>query len=69
MFDTTETVIPCGQCGGKTSKSLAWLKSHDHFVCGCGTRIDVDARELIRDLKKIDRAFDDLKRAVQKFGR
>ncbi len=29
---------PCGNCGKELGKSYAWMKSHDHFTCGCGAR-------------------------------
>jgi len=36
-----EIDVPCSNCGTKTRKSLAWLRSNDEFVCrSCGTIID-----------------------------
>lgn len=36
-----EIDVPCPNCGTKTRKSIAWLRSNDEFLCrNCGTIID-----------------------------
>ena len=31
---------------GTNRKTVEWLRSHTHFMCGCGTRVNLDAKEL-----------------------
>lgn len=36
-----EIDVPCSNCGTKTRKAVAWLRSNEEFVChSCGTIID-----------------------------
>lgn len=42
FLDDQEIEIPC-DCGHKTKKSIRWVKSYSSFVCGCGTKISLDA--------------------------
>jgi len=37
MNEDATVPIPCPTCGEKTEKSLGWLKTNDHFTCGCGS--------------------------------
>jgi hypothetical protein len=68
MFEKAEIPIPC-DCGRKTKKTVAWLKTHKDFTCGCGRRIEVDASQFNREMKKVDKAIDDFKRSLRRLGR
>jgi DNA-directed RNA polymerase subunit RPC12/RpoP len=61
MFDNQSIDIPCPGCGHKTRKTIAWLKSHRHYTCRCGSRIDLDTKKFVGPLKlaedQIARAF------------
>jgi hypothetical protein len=46
FFDSQVLAIACPGCGQKTRKTVEWLRSHTHFMCGCGTRVNLDAKEL-----------------------
>lgn len=69
MFDNAEIPIECANCGRKTKKTVAWLKNHTDFTCSCGTRITIDASQFIREMKKVDKSIDDLKRTLKRFGK
>ena len=69
MFEKAEFPIKCGKCGRVTKKTVAWLKHGTGFTCGCGTRIDVDANQFNREMRKVDKSIDDFKRALKRFGR
>lgn len=55
--------ISCTSCGKKTAKSIAWLKSHNVFVCGiCGSSFPIDRNQ-------ISTAIDKAAKALPKFGK
>jgi hypothetical protein len=62
MNEDATVPIPRPTCGEKTEKSLGWLKTNDHFTCGCGTVVRVNGEEFVR---QIESAIDDLKRKIQ----
>jgi hypothetical protein len=68
LFDNAELRVPCGNCSRETKKTVAWLKTHESFTCSCGTRTEIDARKFVRELQKVDKALDDLKRELERFG-
>ena len=52
-IDKNATIdIPCENCGRKTAKSLRWLETNNEFTCACGTVINVDGKQFVRDLEK-----------------
>jgi hypothetical protein len=53
FFDSQVLAIACLGCGQKTRKTVEWLWSHTHFMCGCGARVNLDAKELAPAPKKI----------------
>lgn len=69
MFEKAELPIQCSKCGRKTKKTVAWLKSNRSLTCGCGARVDIDASQFNRKMKKVDKAVDDFKRSLKRFGR
>jgi len=66
LFDSAEIDIPCPQCGHKTKKTVGWIKTHHHHVCGCGFRVDLDADELLAGLGQVGKTLDNLRRTVGK---
>lgn len=67
MFEKAELPIPCVNCGNKTKKTVAWLKSHKTFTCGCGAT--VDASPFVGSIKQANKAVDDFKRSLKRFKR
>lgn len=65
FFDTTTIPIPCSKCGRKTDKTIGWLKSHKKFSCVCGTVIEVESSQFLREMAKTDRAIVDFKRKLE----
>jgi hypothetical protein len=68
MFDNAELRIPCGSCSRETTKTVAWLKTLESFICACGTRTEIDARHFVRELRKVDKVLYDLNRQLERFG-
>ncbi len=69
ILDAGVIPIPCGHCGRKHRKSIGWLRTHTKIRCVCGTLINVKADQLKSEMKKVDRAFDQLKQTLKNFGR
>jgi hypothetical protein len=55
LDDDAAIPIPCPACGNKIEKTVSWLKSNDHVICDCGSRINVDANKVIAGLEKVER--------------
>lgn len=69
MFEKAEIPITCGHCGRQTKKTVSWLNSNRTLHCGCGARIDIDASQFSREMKKVEKAVDDFKRSIKRFSR
>jgi lysyl-tRNA synthetase class I len=63
MFDNAELSVPCSHCGQKTTQTVAWLKTRQRFSCACGAHTEIDARQFVEDLQKLNHAVEDLKRS------
>jgi hypothetical protein len=53
FFDSQVLAIACPGCRQNTRKTVEWLRSHTHFMCSCGARVNLDAKELTPAPKKI----------------
>lgn len=60
MFDQQTIEIPCSNCGKNTKKTVGWLKTNKSFVCHCGTTINLNASNLLRELKEAERSLNKL---------
>lgn len=70
MFEKAEIGIPCPKCSHKTNKTIAWIKSHDDFVCaGCGTTIVLEKKKLLAGLKEVDKSVAELKKTLGRLGK
>lgn len=70
MFETAEINIPCPGCGEKNPKTIAWIKTNDHFDCvGCGKSVRVESKDLLAGLKKVDDSVANLRKSMRKFGK
>ncbi len=62
-FDDQKMDVPCQKCGHKMPQTIATLKRNPLLTCShCGKQTQVKADDLKRELDKVDRALDDLKR-------
>jgi hypothetical protein len=69
QLDDSEIEVTCSN-GHKIKKTIGALRRSPSFRCPrCGQNITVDGSELDREMRKIDRAFDDLQKSLKKFGR
>ncbi len=68
FLDMQTVELPCPVCGAKVSQSLGWIKANDHFVCSCGTRVDLEKSNFMPGMAEIDRSFADFERAISQFG-
>jgi prophage tail gpP-like protein len=55
LTDDAIVPIPCPECCKKIEKTVGWLKSNEHVICDCGSRINVDANKVIAGLEKVER--------------
>ena len=66
LFGGSSIEIPC-DCGYKASKTVAWLRSHRTFTCPrCQTLVEVDSEGLHRELRKAEKAMDNLTKDFSK---
>jgi hypothetical protein len=60
-----ETIeIPCPKCHATSVKTVAWLKKHKQFVCGCGALVRVTPSTFDHEIAKVALAVDRLKRTI-----
>lgn len=70
LFDDAEIEIACPGCGHKQKKTVRWLSNEKSFTCpGCRERVTLDNDELRRDMRKVDKAADDLKRQIARLNK
>lgn len=69
ILDSAEVDIPCEKCGGKTKKSIGWIKRNSEFTCVCGQRITLNADQFRREIGKVDRSVDALKGQIKKMNK
>lgn len=69
FLDNAEIEIPCSNCGGKTKKSIGWIKSNSQLTCACGTIINLDADQFRGEIAKVDASFANLQRTLKSFGK
>jgi hypothetical protein len=68
-IDDAEIELQCENCGGKTKKSMAWIKDNDQFACACGTLIPVDASKFRKELVKTESELDGFQGLMEKLGK
>lgn len=60
LFDNQSIEIPCGNCGRKVKKTVAWLKRNKKLVCaGCGIETTLETKKFLAGIKQVS---DKLKR-------
>lgn len=70
MFDSQEIGIPCPECGHKTSKSVAWIKTHDKMTCGgCGREITIEDKGFSAGLKEFEKGVADIRKSLRRIGK
>jgi len=68
IVDDTEIELTCDNCGGKTKKSIEWIKEHDQLTCDCGTMIPVDPSKYRKELAKTESGLDGFQGLMGKLG-
>jgi predicted RNA-binding Zn-ribbon protein involved in translation (DUF1610 family) len=58
LLDTESMEFVCPRCGYQLRKTIGWLKTHNHYVCLCGTEILLNTDEFRRKIAEIERFFD-----------
>ncbi|MBY5585326.1 hypothetical protein [Rhizobium leguminosarum] len=70
MFDKQTIDIPCPKCGHETTKTIAWIKAHNDFVCAkCGSMITIDKEEILAGLKKAKASLAKFGKSIGKMGK
>jgi uncharacterized Zn finger protein len=57
LLDDQKIDFPCPECSRKVAARVGQLKRSPTLRCPAGHSFDVDAKQLARDLKKIDQAI------------
>lgn len=62
MFENQEISIPCKKCGRQHKKTIAWIRSHSgaKIKCQCGTDLVIDASQLDRQIKELEKQLKNL---------
>ena len=68
IIDDAEIELECKNCGGKTKKSIGWMKDHDQFTCECGTLTPVDLSKYRKELAKTESELDGVQGLMEKLG-
>lgn len=72
VLDGVEIDLPCPSCKRGTKRTVAWATANNgrtHECRWCGASVQVDSSQATRELGKVNRAFDDLKRTLGRLGR
>ena len=69
IFDNTPIQIPCPKCGHKTSMTIGQAKKNPEFVCQCGTTVVLESSGLRSGVSSADKALEDFKRSLKRFGK
>jgi hypothetical protein len=69
IIDDAAIELECANCGGKTKKSIGWIKDHDQFTCECGTLIPVDPSKYRKELAKSESELDGVQGLMEKLGK
>ncbi len=69
FLDSAEIEIPCKACGGKTKKSIGWIKGNKEFTCACGIKVTLDASQFKSEISKVEGSLADLKSALKQFDK
>jgi hypothetical protein len=69
IIDDAAIELDCANCGGKTKKSIGWIKDHDQFTCECGTLIPVDPSNYRKELAKSESELDGGQGLMEKLGK
>ena len=66
IIDDAEIELECENCGGKTKKSIEWIKKHNQFSCECGNLIHVDPSKYRKELAKTESELDGVRGLMEK---
>jgi hypothetical protein len=69
ITDNFDIELECENCGGKTKKSIEWIKVHDQFTCECGTLIRVNPNKYRKELAKTESELDGVQGLMEKLGK
>ena len=68
IIDDAEIELECENCGGRTKKSIEWIKKHNQFSCECGNLIHVDPSKYRKELAKTESELDGVQGLMEKLG-
>jgi transcription elongation factor Elf1 len=65
LFDDNPIVFNCPKCNASISQTIGRLKAHNNLTCpGCGTRIELDTRELFAGTDEAEKAINSLPKRI-----
>ncbi len=62
LLDDHKISLPCPKCKRKAVKTVGWVRRNRYFVCGCGTRVNLDSTGLDNAVCALDRQVSDVRR-------
>ena len=57
FFDNQTIDVPCPECRREVSARVGELKRSPTLRCPAGHSFDVDAKQLVRDLEKVEKSI------------
>ena len=65
VFDKGKLRIECPECTKSFTETIGKLKTSPKIKCRyCGITISIDAKDLVRDLRTVDKEFKGLEKSI-----
>jgi transcription elongation factor Elf1 len=69
-FGDHKLTLKCRKCGHQSQQTITRLETSPDIKCpSCGVITHYDAKSLRDGMREADRALDDFRKAVEKFGK
>ncbi len=65
FLDDQKIDVPCPECRRKVAARIGQLKRSPQLTCGSGHVFDVDAKELVREITKVEKALADFGKGLK----
>jgi hypothetical protein len=69
LLDKAPLELACSSCGRKVRTTIGAARRNPRLACPSGHEIVVDASQLDRELRKVDRSLADFEKSLKRLGR